>query len=98
MIGLSVIMVFRATNSIMTKGVLRGGGDTKMLMLADNVFSWVLALPLGILASFVFKFSPFRIYTCLKSDEIAKTFWCLYRLKSEKWIKKISTGSGAGTK
>jgi Na+-driven multidrug efflux pump len=98
MLALSVNIIFRATNSIMTKGVLRGGGDTKMLMLADNIFGWVLALPLGILASFVFKFSPFWIYTCLKSDEIAKTFWCVYRLKSEKWIKKISTGSGAGTK
>ena len=98
MLALSVNIIFRATNSIMTKGVLRGGGDTKMLMLADNVFSWVLALPLGILASFVFKFSPFWIYTCLKSDEIAKTFWCVYRLKSEKWIKKISTGSGVSAK
>jgi putative MATE family efflux protein len=98
MFALSVNIIFRATNSIMTKGVLRGGGDTKMLMLADNIFGWVLALPLGILASFVFKFSPFWIYTCLKSDEIAKTFWCVYRLKSEKWIKKISTGSGVGTK
>ena len=98
MIGLSVIMIFRATNSIMTKGVLRGGGDTKMLMLADNIFSWALAIPLGILAGFVFKWSAFWIYVCLKSDEIAKTFWCLYRLKSEKWIKKISTGSGVGEK
>ena len=98
MLALSVNIIFRATNSIMTKGVLRGGGDTKMLMLADNIFGWVLALPLGILASFVFKFSPFWIYTCLKSDEIAKTFWCVYRLKSEKWIKKISTGSGVSAK
>jgi len=46
----------------------------------------------------VFKWSAFWIYVCLKSDEIAKTFWCLYRLKSEKWIKKISTGSGVGEK
>lgn len=92
MLALSVNIIFRATNSIMTKGVLRGGGDTKMLMLADNVFAWLLAIPLGILAGFVLKLPPFWIYTCLKSDEIAKTLWCVYRLKSEKWIKKISTG------
>lgn len=36
--AISLIIVFQATNSIMTKGVLRGGGDTKMLMLADNIF------------------------------------------------------------
>ena len=90
--AISFIIIFRATNSIMTKGVLRGGGDTKMLMVTDNVFLWVLALPLGILAGFVFHWPAFWIYVCLKSDQIVKTFWCLIRLKSEKWIKKISTG------
>lgn len=92
MAAISFIIIFQATNSIMTKGVLRGGGDTKMLMLADNVFLWVLAIPLGILAGFVFHWPAFWIYVCLKSDQIVKTFWCLIRLKSEKWIKKISTG------
>ncbi len=92
MAAISIIIIFRATNSIMTKGVLRGGGDTKMLMIADNIFLWVLAIPFGILAGFVFHWSAFWIYIALKSDDIVKTFWCLGRLKSEKWIKKISTG------
>ena len=92
MLAISFIIVFQATNSIMTKGVLRGGGDTKMLMLTDNIFLWVISIPLGILAGFVFKWSPFLIYVCLKSDQIVKTFWCVIRLKSRKWIKKISTG------
>jgi putative MATE family efflux protein len=92
MAAISVIIIFRATNSIMTKGVLRGGGDTKMLMLADNIFLWVLSIPFGCLAGFVFHWPAFWIYVCLKADDIVKTFWCLIRLKSEKWIKKISTG------
>ena len=92
MAAISVIIIFRATNSIMTKGVLRGGGDTKMLMLADNIFLWTLAIPLGILAGFVFHWPAFWIYVALKSDDIVKTIWCVTRLRSEKWIKKISTG------
>ena len=92
MIAISLIIIFQATNSIMTKGVLRGGGDTKMLMLTDNIFLWVVSIPLGLLAGFVFKLSPFWIYVCLKSDQIIKTFWSFLRLRSEKWIKKISTG------
>ena len=92
MAAISIIIIFRATNSIMTKGVLRGGGDTKMLMIADNIFLWVLAIPFGILAGFVFHWPAFWIYIALKSDDIVKTFWCLGRLRSEKWIKKISTG------
>ncbi len=90
--AISLIVVFQATNSIMTKGVLRGGGDTKMLMLADNIFLWVLSIPLGILAGFVWQLSPFWIYICLKSDQITKAIWCVIRLHSGKWIKKIKTG------
>ena len=95
MIAISIILIFQATNSIMTKGVLRGGGDTKMLMLMDNIFLWAVALPLGILAGFVLHLDPFWIYICLKSDQIIKAIWCYFRLKSEKWIKKISTGTPA---
>ncbi len=96
MAAISLIIIFQGTNSIMTKGVLRGGGDTKMLMITDNIFLWVLAIPLGILAGFVFHWSAFAIYICLKSDQIIKTVWAFLRLRSGKWIKKISTGKAAG--
>lgn len=89
MTAISLILIFQATNSIMTKGVLRGGGDTRMLMLADNIFLWILSIPLGILAGFVFHWSAFGIYICLKFDQISKAVWCVLRLHSGKWIKKI---------
>lgn len=89
--AISIIMLFQATNSIMTKGVLRGGGDTKILMVADNLFLWILSIPLGIVAGFVFHLSPFWIYVCLKFDQISKAVWCVLRLQSGKWIKKIKT-------
>lgn len=90
--AIGFIMIFQSANSIMTKGVLRGGGDTKMLMLADNIFLWLLSIPLGLLAGFVLNLPAFWIYTCLKADQIAKTVWCVFRLKGGKWIKKITTG------
>jgi len=93
--AISVIIIFQATNSIMTKGVLRGGGDTKMLMLTDNVFLWAVSLPLGIIAGLVLGVPAFWIYICLKSDQIIKTVWCVFRLKGGKWIKKINTGVAA---
>ena len=89
--AICLIIVFQGTNSIMTKGVLRGGGDTRILMVADNVFLWVIAIPLGIFAGFYLKTSAFWIYICLKSDQILKTFWAFLRLRSQKWIKKIDT-------
>lgn len=89
--SISIIILFQATNSIMTKGVLRGGGDTKMLMLTDNIFLWVASVPLGVLAGLVFHLPAFWIYFFLKIDQLLKAVWCVIRLKSGKWIKKIRT-------
>ena len=75
---------------IMTKGVLRGGGDTKFLMVADIIFLWAASLPLGILAGLVWHLDAFWIYVFLKIDQICKSIWCVFRLRSGKWIKTIS--------
>lgn len=93
MLSIAIIIVFQATNSIMTKGVLRGGGDTKMLMLADNVFLWVASIPLGAVAGLVLGLPAFWIYFFLKLDQVLKAIWCVYRLQGGKWIKKIRSDS-----
>lgn len=87
--AISINVIFQSTNSILTKGVLRGGGDTKFLMVADILFLWVLSIPLGAAAGLIWNWSPFVIYLCLRSDQIVKAVWCIFRLNSGKWIKKI---------
>ena len=88
--AISFIVIFQAMNSVLTKGVLRAGGDTRFLMAGDILFLWVASIPLGILAGFVFHWTPFWIYTMLKIDQIIKCVWCFFRLRSRKWMKKIS--------
>ncbi len=90
MYSIGIIMLFRGVNSMMTKGVLRGGGDTKFLMIADVLFLWVASVPLGYLTGVVLHWPAFWTYFFLKIDDIIKCFWCIWRLKSGKWIKKIS--------
>lgn len=87
--AIGLIVVFQSMNSVLTKGVLRGGGDTRFLMLADILFLWLLSVPLGYLAGLVWELPPFWIYLFLKSDQVVKALWCVGRLRSGKWIKKI---------
>ncbi|GFI14942.1 MAG: MATE family efflux transporter [Lachnospiraceae bacterium] len=89
MYSMGIIMLFRGANSIMTKGVLRGGGDTRFLMVADVLFLWVASIPLGYLTGVVLHLPAFWVYCFLKIDEVIKCFWCVGRFKSGKWIKKI---------
>lgn len=91
--AISLIMIFQAANSILTKGVLRAGGDTKFLMAGDILFLWIASIPLGILAGLVFHWSSFWIYMMLKIDQIIKCVWCVFRLRSRKWMKKIKSAA-----
>lgn len=85
----AIIVFFQAVQSALSKGILRGGGDTKFLMLADILFLWVASIPLGYLAGLVWHLPAFWIYTFLKIDQFIKAVWCVFRLSSKKWIKRI---------
>ena len=93
-----IIVIFQSMNSILTKGVLRAGGDTKFLMFGDILFLWIASIPLGALAGLVFHWSSFWIYTMLKIDQIIKCIWCYFRLRSGKWLKKIHKAGESVTK
>ncbi len=93
MLAISLIVLFQAANSIMTKGVLRGGGDTKVLMVADNIFLWAASIPLGILAGPVLHLPAFWICFFLKVDQVLKAVWCVIRLRSGRWIRRIRSSS-----
>ena len=93
-----IIVIFQSMNSILTKGVLRAGGDTKFLMMGDILFLWVASIPLGALAGLVLHWSSFWIYTMLKIDQIIKCVWCYFRLRSGKWLKKIHKAGETITK
>ncbi len=85
-----VIVFFQAVQSVMTKGVLRGGGDTKFLMKADILFLWLASIPLGALVGLVLHGPAWLTMLCLRVDFVIKSVWCVSRLLSGKWIREVS--------
>lgn len=81
--------IFMAGANMLTKGVLRGGGDTKYLMVMDNIFQWLVSIPMGYLAAFVLHLPPFWIYLFLQSNRLLKVVFGLMRLHSRKWMHII---------
>ena len=73
-----------------SKGILRGGGDTRFLLIADSSLVWFVSLPLGALAGLVWHMSPVWIYLFLRVEYPAKGLVCLVRFLSGKWIKVIA--------
>ena len=73
----------------MTKGVLRGGGDTRFLLIADVAFLWLASIPLGYVSGIVLGLPIFITTVFLRIDDIIKSVWCIGRLNSGKWIHNV---------
>lgn len=86
----AIIVFFQAIQSSLSKGILRGGGDTKFLMVADIIFQWVASIPLGALAGLVLDLPPAWVLIALRIDFVIKSIWLVFRLKSGKWIHRAS--------
>ena len=91
---LSFIAIFMTLSNMLTKGILRAGGDTKFLMIADVLFLWTVSVPLGFLAGLVFHLPPYIVLFCLRIDEVIKTCWCMFRFFSWKWIRNVAVRGG----
>ena len=72
-----------------SKGILRGGGDTRFLLLADSSCVWLLSLPLGALAAFVWNLPPFWVYFFLRLEYPLKGIVCFIRYCTGKWVREI---------
>ena len=91
---LAALSIFWTLSFILTKGILRAGGDTRFLMVADVIFLWLVSVPLGFLSGLYLKWAPFIVFFFLRSDDVIKSIWCLFRFRSGKWVRSIAVRSG----
>lgn len=85
MYSLNITIIFSSIQSVLTKGVLRGAGDTRFLMIADILFLWLASVPLGYLTGIIWRCSAFAVYLALRTDWIIKSIWCTIRLLKGRW-------------
>ena len=83
------MLPFQCNAYTSSKGILRGGGDTKFIMFADSACIWLISLPLGALAAFVWNWSPVVIYFLLRVQYPLKGIVFFIRYCTGKWIKEI---------
>ena len=86
------MMPFMTMAFMTSKGILRGGGDTRFLLLADSSCVWFISLPLGALAGLVWGMSPAWVYFFLRVEYPLKGLVCLVRYFSGRWIRVIRAG------
>lgn len=80
----------RMHNSVGIVGVLRGGGDVKYSMTLETICSWIVGIPLGMIAVGVFHVPLWAAILFTTSDELVKMIVSLPRMRKGLWIKNYS--------
>jgi len=86
---LSVITIFHAVAIVAVLGTLRGGGDTKFAMVADIIFAWLIAIPLGAVAGLWLGWPVVIVYLILRSEDLFKAIVVVWRIPRGKWLKDV---------
>ena len=75
---------------ILTKGILRGGGQAPAVTRVDLLTCWLVNLPVGFVTALVLHADPFFIYLSLRIDYLLKTLWGLWRIRRGNWIIRMN--------
>lgn len=80
----------KVENMILSGGIIRSGGNTKIIMIIDTIGTWFIGIPLCLLAAYVFKWGIVGVYTLLTTEEIFRLVVSLVIFKKRKWMISLS--------
>lgn len=71
-------------------GIIKGGGDTKYVMIMDLISIWGIVIPLSFLAAFVLDAPPTAVVWCLNLDQLFKCVPAFIKVNFGNWCKKLT--------
>lgn len=80
----------KVENMILGGGIIRSGGNTKIIMVIDIVGTWCIGIPMCLLAAYVSKWGIVGVYTLLTTEEIFRLAVSLIIFKRRKWMISLS--------
>ena len=91
----STVLVFMSYQMSMNTGVIRGGGDTRFVMIVDIAVIWGLVIPCSFLAAFVWKLSPVAVLVILNADQYLKCIPAAIYGNSYRWVRHLTRAPAA---
>lgn len=83
-------LIGKSANSTVVAGIFCAGGDTKFGFLCDLVTMWVIIVPIGMLAAFVFRLPVLAVYFLLNLDEMVKLPAVYRHYKKYLWVRNLT--------
>ncbi|MGN0400433.1 MAG: MATE family efflux transporter [Blautia sp.] len=80
----------KVQNMILGGGIIRSGGNTKIIMMIDIFGTLAVGIPLCLSAAYVWKLSVVWVYGILSAEEIVRFVITVVMFRKKHWMKSIS--------
>lgn len=84
------IMIGMSYQMPVSFGIIQGGGDAGFTMKMNMISTWLIVMPLSFMAAFWWKWPVELVVIVIQSDQIFKGLPTFIRMRSYKWIKKLT--------
>lgn len=71
-------------------GIIRGGGDSRFVMIMDIISIWGIVIPISFLMAFVVKADPVIVVCCLNADQVFKCIPAFIKSNYGHWARKLT--------
>ena len=92
---MGVYVIAYSINTIVVCGIFPAGGDARYDAVSVFFASWCFALPLALLATFVFDWPVMVVYVLMMADEIVKLPWIYPHYRKFVWLKNLTREDAA---
>lgn len=97
MLVLAITTVGTSYQMACDNGIIRGGGDTTFSAKMNLISMWLIIVPFSAMAAFWWKCPPIIVFFLLKWDQLYKAIPVVIRLRSWKWVKKVTRPDSASS-
>lgn len=81
----------KVENMILGGGILRSGGNTRIIMVIDCLGTWCVGIPLCLLAAHVFRWGIVEVYALLTAEEVFRLVLSLVMFRKRSWMASLSS-------
>jgi Na+-driven multidrug efflux pump len=83
----ALVQPAKVLNSAFGNGILPGGKDTKFILAAHLIASYLIGLPAAVLFGIFWGLSAWGVFSSLAMEEIVKAILFFLRFRSSAWCK-----------
>ena len=88
--SMSLVVLFKAFNTVTILGILRSGGDTKYAFYSEMLCMWAIGVPAAIICGVYIGVPLYIMVIFVGLEEFTKTFFVALRLISKKWVHNLT--------